>query len=334
MGKILITGASGFIGSHLVSQLLKDGVPLKNLRLFILPGESLENLPKKDFDILWGDIRDKAAVKKAVKDVDVIYHLAARIGFDGKTHDDYFEINVDGTQNLLDAVKKNNIKKFVSFSSVAVLGLPAYVGDMKKLNENSKENYGDFYGESKWEGEKVVKKAYEKYGIPYSIIRPTSVYGPGDKKNILPLYKAVKKGYFFFIGNGKNKLDYIYVDDLVKGVIQAQKSKLKEGTYIMGVENAPTLNEVVKNVAESIGKKPTKMRVPKICGYTIAYITDFTNRLFGTRLPFYPGRVRAMTSNFYFDVSRAKKEIRYKSNISFKKGTQLTAAWLKDEGIL
>ena len=201
MGKILITGASGFIGSHLVSQLLKDGVPLKNLRLFILPGESLENLPKKDFDILWGDIRDKAAVKKAVKDVDVIYHLAARIGFDGKTHDDYFEINVDGTQNLLDAVKKNNIKKFVSFSSVAVLGLPAYVGDMKKLNENSKENYGDFYGESKWEGEKVVKKAYEKYGIPYSIIRPTSVYGPGDKKNILPLYKAVKKGYFFFIGN-------------------------------------------------------------------------------------------------------------------------------------
>ncbi|HXT85226.1 MAG TPA: NAD-dependent epimerase/dehydratase family protein, partial [Verrucomicrobiae bacterium] len=84
MGKILITGASGFIGSHLVKQLLDDSVNFKKLRLFIPKGESLENLPNKNFDIVWADIREKNAVKKAVENVDVIYHLAARIGFDGK----------------------------------------------------------------------------------------------------------------------------------------------------------------------------------------------------------------------------------------------------------
>src|SRR5256885_2777578 len=129
MKKILITGASGFIGSHLVKALIRDGVDYKSLRLFIPQNDSLNNLPKKNFDIIWADIRNKDAIKKAIENVSVIYHLAARIGFDGKVYNDYYEINVQGTQNLLDAVKKNHIQKFIFFSTVAVYGLPAYIGD-------------------------------------------------------------------------------------------------------------------------------------------------------------------------------------------------------------
>ena len=107
--KILVTGASGFIGSHLVEYLLSKKVPLSNLRLFVKNGESIKNLPKKNFDIFYGDIRNKNDVKEAMKGIDVVYHLAAKIDFDG-SWEEYKDVNVQGTKNLVEQAVKN--KKF------------------------------------------------------------------------------------------------------------------------------------------------------------------------------------------------------------------------------
>ena len=104
MKKILVTGAAGFVGSHLVEHLLSQGIKRKDIRLFVKKGESLKNLPDSDFDIIESDIRDKNAVNKSTEGVETVYHLAANTVTDGSKYKDYEDVNVDGTQNILDAL--------------------------------------------------------------------------------------------------------------------------------------------------------------------------------------------------------------------------------------
>ena len=194
-GKILITGAAGFIGSHLVDFLIKkEG--RKKLRLFVKKGESLKNLPDSNFDIFFGDICNSKDVKIAMDGVDVVYHLAAKIDFDGKTYEEYKRVNVDGTKNLINECRGKNIRKFIFFSSIGVFGLPARIGEIKNWNETHPKIYTNFYGRSKLEAEEVVVNAGCNFKLPYVIIRPASVYGPREKGPTLALYKAIKSKSF------------------------------------------------------------------------------------------------------------------------------------------
>lgn len=324
---ILITGAAGLVGSHLIDLLLAEKVPAENLRLFVLESDSLQNLPSENFEIIKADIRDKKAVKQAMKDIDVVYHLAA-ITLDGNTYTDYNGINVNGTQNLLDECKNTNIKKFILFSSVAVFGLPSYLGDMINIDETSPKNPLEVYGKSKWEAEQKVIKAHEKSGLPYAIIRPTTVYGPRDIINLLELYRTVKKHLFFFIGNGKNKMDYVFVKDVVRGARLAELSSKKNGDYIIGGGKPLALNEVIANVSKSIKTNVFPIHIPKSLGLALGYLMQYCAKIICKRSPLFPDRVRVMTSSCYFNIAKAKKELNYIPRTSFEEGTKITGEWL------
>lgn len=334
--KILITGASGFIGSHLVELLLEEGIPLNSLSLLIPKNESLKNLPKKNFEIIYGDIRNKEDVKKAMKGVSIIYHLAALTIDGGKYYswNQYHQVNVLGTQNLLDECRGKKIKKFIFFSSIAVYGLPAWVGNIENWNEKRVKNPQEIYGESKLDAENRIIEAYEKWKIPYAIIRPTSVYGPRDKRNLAELYKAIKKNLFFFIGDGRNKMDYVYVKDVAKAAYLAQLSKNKSGEYIIGGGTPITLQKIVLYVAESLHKPIPNIHVPKIFALLLSYIIEFVSNVMEIKPMLFPKRVKVLTNNCYFDISKAKKEIKYFPNVSFEEGTKLTAQWLKENRII
>jgi len=325
--KILITGAAGFIGSHLVDLLLEEGVPIRTLRLFIPKEESLNNLPKRIFDIVRGDIRDKKAVKAAMDGVDTVYHLAAKIDFDGKTYSEYKDVNVDGTQNLLDACRNKNIQKFVFFSSIGVFGLPAVTGNIINWDECHPKTYTNFYGQSKWEGEQRVMEAYKKWKIPYAIIRPASVYGPREKGPTLGLYKAIKHHQFLMVGDGKNKMHYVFVKDLVHAARLAELSNKSTGDYIIAGPNADTFNDVARYIAESIHMSIPNFYLPKLFALVVSYIMEFTFALFGKKSPLYPSRVRTMTTTYFYNINKAKKELNYHPHIDFKKGAHITGAW-------
>ncbi|MDO8610132.1 MAG: NAD(P)-dependent oxidoreductase, partial [bacterium] len=318
------------IGSHLVDLLLEEGISVDKLRLLIPLRESLSNLPKEKFDIVRGDIRDKSVVKKSMEDVETIYHLAARIDFDGKNYSEYKDINVDGTQNLLDECKGKSIQKFVFFSSIGVFGLPAGIGDIINWDEAHSKTYTNFYGESKWEGEKMVMEAHNKWGIPYVIIRPASVYGPREKGPTLALYKAIKNHQFIMIGNGLNKMHYVYVGDLVKAARLAELSNKKTGDYIIGGEKPTTLREIVNDIAESIDEKVPNFHIPKNLALVLSYGLDFAGRLVGISSPLFPSRVKTMTTSYYYNIKKAKKEIGYKPEVSFKEGAKITGKWYLD----
>jgi len=336
MGKILITGASGFIGSHLVETLLEQKIPLENIRLLIPEKEPLANLPNLKFDVVRGDIKNIKDVKRAVRGVDMIYHLAALTIDGGKyyTKKEYAKVNVMGTQNLLNACKNMKIKKFIFFSSIAVYGLPAWAGDIKNWNENQPKNPREIYGESKLKAEGKIVEAHEKWGIPYVILRPTSVYGPRDKRNLLELYKAIKKHLFLYIGNGWNKMDYVFVKDVAQAAYLAGISKQTNGNYIIGCGKPLSLNEVAFFVANSINTTVPSLHIPKTIAYLGSYIVERVSKFFGIAPMLFPARVKVMTRDCYYDIAKAKKELGYKPNFSFEKGTQITGEWLTKNNLL
>lgn len=336
MNKILITGAAGFIGSNLVEFLIEQKIPPEKLKLLVWNNESLRNLPKLNFDIIRGDINNKNDVKIALRDVDTIYHLAALTIDGGKYYkkEEYQEVNVEGTKNLLEGCKNLKIKKFIFFSSIAVYGLPAWTGNMNGWDENHFKKPQEIYGESKLLAEKVLEQAHEKWGIPYAIIRPTSVYGPRDKRNLLELYKTIKKHIFVYIGNGKNKMDYVFVKDVARAAFLASKSNASKGDYIIGGGEPLTLNEIIKDVSASINSKILPIHIPILPALILSYISLWISKVLMIKPIFFPNRVRVMTRNCYFNISKAKKELKYSPLFSFKEGTRITAKWLIENKLI
>src|SRR3990167_11176366 len=333
-GKILITGAAGFIGSHLVDLLLQEKVPVNELRLFVYNDESLENLPDLPFDIVHGDIRDKQAVNRAMNGVQTVYHLAARIDFDGKTYEEYKDVNVEGTQNLLDACRSKKIQKFVFFSSIGVFGMPADTGDILGWDETHPKTYTNFYGRSKWEGEQRVMEAHKRWGVPYAIVRPASVYGPREKGPTLALYKAIKSKSFLMIGKGENLMHYIYVTDLVKATRKAKELRLVTSDYIVAGDKPEKFNDVVRHISESVGVKIIPIKIPKRLALLGSYFLESISKMTGVKFPLFPSRVRTMTTTYYYDTAKIKRELAWKPGISFAQGSKITGRWYLEHGYI
>jgi nucleoside-diphosphate-sugar epimerase len=334
MKKILITGAAGFIGSHLVDLLLEKGIPVRKLKLLIPEGESLGNLPKKQLDIIRGDICDKKTIKKAMEDVETIYHLAAKIDFDGATYKEYKDVNVEGTQNLLDECRNKKIQKFIFFSSIAVFGLPAGAGDIINWDENHPKNYTNFYGRSKLEAEERIIKAHRDFKLPYAIVRPASVYGPREKGPTLAIYQAIKNHQFVIIGNGKNKMHYVFVRDLVEAAYLAQISKKPAGDYIIGGPNADKFRDIARLIASSINMKIPNFYLPKMFALLLSYIMEFIGNTLRIKAPLFPSRVRTMTTTYFYNTNKAKKELGYNPKVNFKKGALITGLWYIEHNYL
>jgi dihydroflavonol-4-reductase len=329
-GKILVTGASGFVGSHLVEFLLNKRIPLSNLRLFVETGNKIDNLPDKKFDIVYGDIRNVDDVNIAMKNVSTVYHLAAKIDFDG-TWEEYKSINVDGTKNLVDAALKNKkFKKFVNYSSIGVHGLPAGIGDIRNWDESHVASYTNLYGRSKWEAEEILREAHRKHNLPYITIRPASVYGPREKGPTLALYRAIKSGQFLFIGKGTNKMHYVYVQDLVNATYLAGTSKRTNGEYIIAGNEPTEFRDIVKHVAKSIDKPVPRLSISKSVAMIIAYIFELITKITGVKLPLFPSRVKTMTTEYYYNIKKSKKELKYHPKFSFKNGSKLTGKWYQE----
>ncbi len=334
LDRILITGAAGFIGSHLVDFLLEKKISPKQLTLLILPGESLANLPDKPFTIVRGDIRDPAAVQKAMAGVTTIYHLAARIDFDGTTYDEYEDVNVTGTQHLIDACKGKKIQKFVLYSSIGVFGLPAGIGNIEGWDETHPKTYTNFYGQSKWEAELRVMKAHEDFGLPYAIIRPASVYGPREKGPTLALYRAIKHHRFLRVGSGMNKMHYVYVSDLVQATYLAAQSKRVAGDYIIAGAKPTLFTDVISHIASSIGQTVPTLSLPTSIALGMGYALQVLGSLLKFQPPIFPSRVRTMTTTYYYSIEKARKELGYKPRVSFAQGAILTGKWYMSQGWL
>lgn len=323
--RVLITGATGFIGSHLAERLHGKGYEIRCLVRKTGNLRWLRHLPVK---LVFGDFYDEEALRVAVSDVDVIYHSAGVVA--SKTKEGYFQGNQIATRNLLKAIERHNHKliRFNHISSLSAVG-PASEGEI--ITEETPYHPITTYGKSKMEAEKEVK-AYEGR-IPWTITRPSAVYGPRDTATF-DFFKTAAKGFIPLVGFDNKYVNLVHVRDLVNGIILAgEKPEGRNQTYFIGSERSYDWEEIAETTLRVLERKAVRMRVPEFLVFAVAGTVGFLS-LFRKKpsvLNWEKGKDMVQKA-WTFDVSKAERELGYKESISLEEGIRETIEWYRKEG--
>ena len=320
--KILVIGATGFIGKHLVKELVNKSHKVRCLIRKTSRKEDINYLKKLNIELFFGDLTNKKSLKGICRGIDIVYHLTGVLGGFNVSEKLMFDINVKGTENILNESKKSKVKKFIFCSSAGVLG-PIVSGD-----ESSLHNPSNFYEKTKVEAEKMVLKSK----LNYIIIRPEFVYGPMDN-HVLPLFKVIRDKKFFIIGDENSLLHPTYVEDLTQAFIKCLDPKIKNEGYIIAGEKAIIIKELYKLIAKKLNVKTNKILIPKFIAIIFAFILENSAKIFKFNPIITRSRVKFFTENRAFNTSKARKEIGYKP-IKLEKGVEKTIKWYKQRGYL
>ena len=319
--KILITGATGFIGQHLTKALIKSG---HWVTVFCRSPQKALVLKKFGARLSMGNIKDYQNIKNAVKDNQVIFHLAATLAAHKAQEKKYFQVNVLGTKNILEASK--NVKLFVHTSSVGIYGPTS----LKGKTENSSRHPTDIYSKTKLEGENLVWQKIKK-GFPAIIIRPTLVYGPGDRTSgMANLISAIGKRRFIIPGSGQNFFHTLYIDNLIQAYLLCLDKKKAIGKdFNIGDQEASPLKELVYEIAKAQDVPPPPL-VPKALLIPPTLIFDILEKI-GLPAPLTSYQLNFLTQNRTFPIKKAQKVLGYRPKVALSQGIEKTVKWLKEK---
>jgi UDP-glucuronate 4-epimerase len=315
--KVLITGAAGFIGSHLSERLLDDGlmvVGLDNFDDFYNPQIKRQNikgcLKNKNFQLVEADIRDSAAMDKTVGGgVEIIVHLAARAGVRPSIEKPllYADVNINGTMVLLEAAKKHKVNKFIFGSSSSVYG------NNKKVPFSEGDSV-DFpispYAATKKAGELICHTYHHLYGISITPLRFFTVYGPRQRPDLAihKFAKLIEQGKPIPVyGDGTMMRDFTYIDDIIDGTVAAMNKCTGFSIYNLGESRPISVNDLIAEIEKALGKKAVKKYLPP-----------------------QPGDVERT----FADVTKAVNELGYKPNTTIQTGLAKFVEWLRQKSKL
>jgi nucleoside-diphosphate-sugar epimerase len=321
----VITGANGFVGSHLVDLLLENNYIV---RCITRKSSNLQWLKGKNIQIFDSGLLDKDGLRKAFQGADYIYHVAGVVK--SKKPEGYFHGNVETTRVLLEtAVEfKDTIKKFLIVSSQTAAG-PSRNG--KVITEDDPCNPITTYGRSKLAEEELAKSFMNL--LPITICRAPAVFGDRDTE-IFIFFKTFSKGLMTTIGFDKKLISLIYVQDLVKGFMLAAESGKSAGqTYFISSEKHYTWEEIGNISAKVLSKKPVKIKVPHSVVYGIAAIAQVLASFSSKPATLNMEKARDITRNAWIcDTSKAIRELNYHQSISIEEGIKRTCEWYKQQG--
>jgi nucleoside-diphosphate-sugar epimerase len=318
----VVTGGTGFVGSHLVDLLLDKGY---EVRCITRKSSDLKWLKDKDVKIFDCGLYNKEALREIIRDADYIYHVAGVVK--SKTKEGYFRGNVDTTRTLIEATleSNSNLKRFLVVSSQTVTG-PSLDG--KPVNEETDCRPITTYGKSKLEEEKLVLSFKDK--LPITICRAPAVYGERDTE-IFIYFKTFSKGLTTTIGFNEKKLSLIHVLDLVNGFyLAATNEKSKSQIYFISSEEFYTWPQINNITSKIIGKKPIVIKVPHFLVYTIAAVAQFAAMFSSKPATLNIEKAKDITQQYWIcDTSKAVRELGYRQNISIEEGIKRTIEWYK-----
>jgi dihydroflavonol-4-reductase len=322
--KALITGGAGFLGVKLAAALLERGHTVRLLTRGKRPDVV-------GAEVVHGDLSDKEALRQACSGCDVVFHTAGVISYNPQKNDIMFQTNVIGTRNAVEAALHAGVKKFIHTSSTAAIGINEDPNTL--LNEDSPFNAastGLAYFTTKHAAEKEVLEGV-KQGLHAVILCPGSLMGPGDTRRYEQTYPGLIYKYNprFLIHGGINFVD---IDDVVKGHLLALEKGRKGERYILGGENL-TYAELITRTNKLIGREPPKFYIPKwLMGVAALAIKLVT--MMGAKLHITPEIVRQTARWYLFvDSSKAQRELGYQPRFIDNSIAQ-TISWLKSIGRL
>jgi dihydroflavonol-4-reductase len=325
--KILITGATGFIGSHLADRLHARG---HTLRAIVRKSSDKKWIARLPVDYREGDYADPAFLRAAVADAEMIYHVAGVTK--ARTREGYMTGNVAVTRNLIAAVLSANtgLRRFVHVSSGAAVG-PAAPG--VPVDETTPFHPITTYGRSKMEAEKDCRAAMGS--IPLTIVRPPAVYGPRDT-DVFEFFRTMAKGIQPLIGFGEKSVSLIHVSDLVDGIILAGEHARSAGqTYFISGGHYYNWLQVGDVTAGVMNRRPFRVKIPEWCVFTIGAVAQFV-AMFGSR-PAVLNLEKArdvVQDAWIFDGSKAARELGFSEKLTLEEGIRNTLEWYRAQGWL
>jgi len=325
--KALVTGATGFVGSHLVERLLGAGMAVACLMRPTSDPAVLEGL---DIERRVAALEDADALRRAVRGVDYVFHAAGLTR--ARTPAEYLAVNADGTRRLLEAILAESVapERFVYVSSLAAVG-PAK--SPEPPDETTEPHPIDGYGASKLAGERVVLAHADRLAV--TIVRPPAVYGPRDT-NFLPLLRStLRLGRVPMIGKPSKQAALVYVTDLAEGLRLAAESPEAVGrTYFVASGNY-LLSEVVEAVCSALDLPPRRLRVPSLLARLAGEIGQLKWAITGRPQIVSRRKVRDMLQpRWTCSWARARQELGYRRAVNLKEGMRRTAQWYIQHGWL
>jgi nucleoside-diphosphate-sugar epimerase len=326
--KVLVTGGTGFTGAALVLRLLREGHEVRSLDY--QKGIAYDELEKGGAELVLGSVTDQGLIQKTVEGMDFVFHLAAAFREMDVPKKHYYDVNVNGTRNVMEAAKSHHVTKVVYCSTQGVHG---HIMDPPG-DETSPIAPEDYYQETKYEGERVVHE-FMKNGMNATIIRPTAIYGPGDPGRFLMIYRRVYKGVFPMFGNGKTYYHPVYIDNLVDAFLLTMDQEKGRGeTYIIADEEYLEIERLVEKVAQSMDTEVKIVHYPIIPLIVAGHVCEKACKPFGITPPIFPRRVDWYRQIRAFKIDKAKQEIGYRPKVGIDEGLRKTADWYREEGYL
>jgi nucleoside-diphosphate-sugar epimerase len=321
--RALVTGASGFVGGHLVSALLGSG---HQVRALALPGESVEHLSRLGAEVARGDVRRADEVAASMGGIDTVFHLAAIHGL-WRPRKDYLEVNVAGTKNVCMAVLSAGVRRMVVASSWTYYGM----GLKGAVDESFPARpFPDVYAETKAAADMLVQDLIARKGLQAVIVRLGTMFGPGDHVNFGRMKERLRAGRAIIIGSGKNAVPFVYVSDAVEGMILAALTEHAGGkAYNVTTDDPVTQKELWTAVAAGTGARAPRLHVPYRPLYALAYFAEKAVRLEDPRRQPLITRVGVKlfgTENRHA-IDRARRELGFAPKVPVLEGIRLTAAW-------
>jgi nucleoside-diphosphate-sugar epimerase len=295
------------------------------------PGLFDDDLRAGGARLITGSVTNPEEVDRAMAGCSLVYHLASPFGDILQPDAAYWDIEVTGTRNVLHAAERHGITRVVHCSTQGVHGIiESPPGD-----EDSPIAPRDYYCYSKVEGERVCQEFIAK-GMDVVIVRPTSVYGPGDIRGWLKLYRMVSKGWFLMVGDGKTLNHPVYVDNLVDAFELVGKTRTAVGrVYLAGDEESVTLTALVRQVSAVLG---SEVRIVRFPWYNMAWgaatAIEAVSKTIGVKPPVFRRRLSWFKTNRAFRIDRAREELGYRPRVGLKEGLARTAAWYRKAGYL
>lgn len=327
--RALVTGASGFVGSHLVKRLIQDGHIVYAM---------VRNTSRTDvFDgvnpqFVYGDIRDKTSIEGIIQqhpDIDTVFHVAGVITPVSQGEQIYWDSNYLGTQHLLDACRNLALKAFVISSSVGVIGkLPEI-----PANEESRCAPDSAYGESKYKAELLTLEYGRKFTMPTTVARLAWCYGPGDRRTF-KFFRMVAKGKFFIIGDGQTRLHPVYIDDIVRGLISCvEKIETAAGkVFIVAGPESVTLEYLAKTAAHAAKTSVLPFKVPAAIAKLGATVCELLCKPLKIEPPIHHRRLDFFSRDQSFDTSKIKTTLGFEPQVDVKTGVAKTIQWYQEQG--
>jgi len=325
---VLVTGATGFLGSHVTELLLAGGA---RPRVLVRPGDSIPAFAEGRVDARWGDIRDRAALEAALGGVDRVLHCAARTGPWGPEAE-YERTNVRGLETLVRTAMAAGVRRIVHVSSITVHGndLRGAADESAPLREEPNP-----YSRSKVAGERLLGRMIRQEGAPVTIVRPGWIYGPRDEASFARIARMVEAGRMVILGGGQNHLPLIYARDAAMGVLLAGESDQAVGRSYLLVNDEPvTQRDFIGAVAAQLGVPAPTRHVPYDLGLALGVLAESFGRLTRRRQP--PPVMRyglqLLGGDNRFRITRARQELGFKPVVNLAEGVRRSVEWYSATG--